>query len=139
MGVGSEWRPRRKTPDTMTTIITAAQIRNAITEIRYELAPSAIDAMDVNSDDACDAYARALLEVYPNADVTVRRANIDGSSMRADGEIDGTPLCITKRHFGAASISCDPEALEVSASVEMSIGEDDHRVWERACLIAAGE
>ena len=123
----------------MTTIITAAQIRTAITEIRYELAPSAIDAMGVDSGEACDAYASALLEVYPNADVTVRRANIDGSSMRADGEIDGTPLCILKGHFGAASIACDPEALEVSASVEMSIADDDHRAWERACAIAAGE
>ena len=121
------------------TTTTAAQIRTAITEIRYELAPSAIDAMGVDSGDACDAYASALLEVYPNADVTVRRANIDGSSMRADGEIDGAAFCVTKRHFGGASISCDPEVIEVSASVEMSIADDEHRVWERACQIAAGE
>jgi hypothetical protein len=58
--------------------------------------------------------------------------------MRADGEIDGTPFCVTKRHFGAPSISCDPEALEVSASVEMSLADDEHRVWERACQIAWG-
>jgi hypothetical protein len=121
------------------TTPTAAQIRTAITEIRYELAPSAIDAMGVDSDDACDAWVSALLEVYPNADVIVRRSNVDASSMRADGEIDGEQVCIIKRHFGAPSISCDPDAIEVSASVEASIAADDHRVWERACQIAAGE
>lgn len=124
---------------TTTTRITAAQIRTAIIEIRYELAPSAIDAMGVDVSKACDDFGAALLEVYPNADVTVRRASVDASSMRADGEIDGSPFTVTKRHFGDPSIACDPEALEVSAGVEMSLADDERRVWERACAIAAGE
>lgn len=123
----------------MTTILTAAQIRTAITEISYDLAPSAIDAMGGVTDEACDAFASALLEVYPNADVTVRRASIDASSMRADGEIDGEQLCIVRGHFGEAGVSFDPEVFDVSASAEASIAADDQHVWERACLIAAGE
>ena len=123
----------------MTTSITAAQIRTAITEIRYELAPSAIDALGGVTVEACDAFATALMEVYPNAVVTVRRANVDASSMRADGEIDGEQVCIIKAQFGAASVACDPEIFDVSASVEASIAADDERVWERACQIAAGE
>ena len=123
----------------MKTIITAAQIRTAITEIRYALAPSAIDAMGVDSGEACDAYASALLEVYPNADVTVRRASVDASSMVSEGEIDGGAVCVHRGHFGHRSVACDPARFLVSAEVEASIAADDERVWERACVIAAGE
>lgn len=119
--------------------LTADQIRKAITSITYDLAPSAIDALGGVTDEACDAFASALLEVYPNADVTVRRASVDASSMTSEGEIDGGAVCVHRGHFGHRSVACDPARFLVSAEVEASIAADDERVWERACLIAAGE
>ena len=117
--------------------ITAADIRNAVTTIRYELAGSAIEAMGLPVADALDVYGDALLETYPNASVTVRKANVDASSMEARGEIDGEEFTLIRRHFGAASVACDPEALEVSSDVERSLDADEQDVWGRACEMAA--
>ena len=115
----------------------ADTIRAAITTIRYELAPSAIEAMGVSADVACDVFGDALLEVYPNASVTVRRANIDGCSMEARGETDdGDEVVITRRHFGGATVLTDEGY--VSSDVERAIDADDQDVWERACKRAEG-
>ena len=116
------------------TTLTAATIRASITAIRYELAPSAIDAMGLDTDAALVVFGDALLEVYPNASVTVRRANIDGSTMDATGEIDGEGIALVRRHFGGTTVAT---GLDVSVDAERSIAADDQDVWERACKLAA--
>lgn len=117
------------------TTITADTIRSAIETIRYELAPSAIEALGVDASRACDVFGDALLEVYPNASVTVIRASVDASSMTARGELDdGEEVVIRRDHFGRTEV--DTRDGSVGVSVVRDIEGDDQRVWERACALA---
>lgn len=118
------------------TTITAAAVRTAIESIRYELAPSAIDAMGLPAAEACDVFGDALLDVYPNASVTVVKSSVDASKMTARGEIDGAEFVLARDHFGSVSFSADPSELEVSVDGERSLDGDDQDVWERACKLA---
>ena len=116
----------------MTTINSAATVRNAVTTIRYELGASAAANIDDDRTFAMSCFEEALLALYPNAEVTVVRSNVDASRMDAKGEIDGAEFVVARGHFGGASIY----GVDVTRSVERAIDADDNDAFERACRIA---
>lgn len=114
----------------MTT--TAFDLATDAATITYELAPSSAEGICDDTDRARDAFAAALRAQYPNADVTVRLANVDGSSYTIEGETDGVEWVVSKRHFGGASWSADPDINVNVLSVETDADERDRLAYEAA-------
>jgi hypothetical protein len=101
-------------------------------EITYDLAPSAAEGICDDTARAREAFAAALRAQYPNADVTVRLANVDASSYWISGERDGLAWGVSKRHFGGASWTADPDLDVNVSSVETDANERDRRAYEAA-------
>lgn len=117
----------------MTTTTTAAfDLSTAAEEVTYDLAPSAAEGINEDAGRARDAFAAALRAQYPNADVTVRIASIDASSYWISGERDGLAWGVSKRHFGGASWSADPDLDVNVSSIETDADERDRRAYDAA-------
>lgn len=115
-----------------TTTDTAAFDLSAAKEVTYDLAPSAAAGICDDTSRARDAFAAALRAQYPNANVGVRVARTDASSYWISGEHDGLAWGVSKRHFGGASWSADPDLDVDVASVETDADERDRRAYEAA-------
>ena len=110
----------------------AFDLATTAAEITYRLAPSAAEGICDDTSRARDAFAAALRAQYPNADVTVRIAHIDASSYEIEGHSNGLEYVVSKRHFGGASWSADPDLDVNVSSVETDADERDRRAYEAA-------
>ena len=115
-----------------TTAAPSFDLSAAAEEITYDLAPSAAEGICDDRHRACDAFAAALRAEYPNADVTVRIAHIDASSYEIGGHSNGLEYVVSKRHFGGASWSAEPDLDVDVSSVETDADERDRRAYEAA-------
>ena len=122
------------TMSTTTTTLTASALADAVTTVDYRLAPSAIDHLDGGdkSIDACDIFADALLEVFPNASVTVRAASADESRGTARGEIDGEDFALAVR-----GVRVDiGTGADVASDADRDLSGLLRAAWERAVKAA---
>ena len=122
------------TMSTTTTTLTASALADAVTTVDYRLAPSAIDHLDGGdkSIDACDIFADALLEVFPNASVTVRAASADESHGTARGEIDGEDFALAVR-----GVRVDiGTGADVASDADRDLSGLLRAAWERAVKAA---
>lgn len=119
--------------------MTTAEIFAAVETVSYRLAPSAIDALGLDSDAACEVYADALGELFESADVTVRPNSIDASAMTADGDVDGAGFTLTESFSSRRTMACDPDDFESAlvGDVESALDHEMARVWDRAIELAA--
>ena len=115
------------------------EIFAAVETVSYRLAPSAIDALGLARDEACEVFAAALGELFESADVTVRPNDLDASTMTAEGEVNGAAFALAESFPGRRTMSCDPLLFEgsVVGAVERALDHEMGRVWDRAIELAA--
>ena len=118
--------------NTTTDTATRFDISTAADEIVYHLAPSSAEGICDDTDRARAAFTDALRAQYPNASVAVRLADVDASSYWISGDLDGLEWTVSKRHFGGATWSADPDIDVDVTSVEMEADERDRRAYDAA-------